>query len=943
MLFVALKRLLNRSGLTLLSIMAVILAIGLVVSIPVFAKAVSFVILRKEMDAISTTSGRPAFSMRVYVLPGGQYALPLDRVRTWENHIAETLATEVGLPILEQHRHVESLGLVLRTGSEESPYGDPHTVLLDDTNLTILPGVETKLTIVEGQPMDAQIPAAGELGIWMHYTIAHERGLSAGDKLEIYHSRRQTSIPVRIIGTWKATNPRDTFWFQNPDLTLRRDLLVREDDYAVLVEPVFEEQLGFAAWYLIMNDSLLSSENMREHASGLKAAERVVSQYLPDVHIDGSPLQALETSLERESDLTMLMFAFSVPIVGFLLYFLSLLSSITIRWQQRETAVMVSRGMRAGQLLSVNLIEASVIMGIGLPLGILAGIQLARGMGYTESFLKFTWRAPLPVSYTALNVPMIVLALSASLLARLLPVLRSIRTSVVAHERRRARAPRKPLWQRFYVDFVLVGIVYYAYRQLVNEGTLVPQATEEGTIAAQDPLLFLVPALFVFALSLVLIRIFPLLMQIGNWLSALGRRSTLYLAFRQLARQSGQYTSALLLVITSLGLGAFMASMAISLDDWLIDQVCYAVGTDVLLVQMLDPEYAEAGTIPADGAWMLPIESYLDLPGVTDAARVGMYKASIMAQGQRSITAQFMGVDRLDLPEVLFFRSDFAEQSLMGLMNQLALREDAVLASERFMAQHQYQVGDKIAVHISLVDLILEEISLSGDFTIAGTYRYFPTVYEQSEERATIIGNLDYLFERLGGPELHNIWLRIEPDADKHELVTQVQEMGVFVKDWVEAREIIAEEQAKAERVGIFGTLTIGFLGAAVFSGIGLLIYNYASLQERLFRFTILRAVGLLLLQIVSQVVIEYVVLMVYSVAGGAAIGVWASRLFIPFFQAADQNILRPPSMIPLIAWREIGRISGAFTLVLVLAQVAVISAAVRKGVFQALRLGDQE
>jgi hypothetical protein len=95
--------------------------------------------------------------------------------------------------------------------------------------------------------------------------------------------------------------------------------------------------------------------------------------------------------------------------------------------------------------------------------------------------------------------------------------------------------------------------------------------------------------------------------------------------------------------------------------------------------------------------------------------------------------------------------------------------------------------------------------------------------------------------------------------------------------------------------------------------------------------------------QVVSQVAIEYIVLMVYSVAGGATIGVLASKLFIPFFQAADKNVLRPPMMIPLIAWQDIGRISGAFTIVLVFAQIVVISAALRKGVFQALRMGDQE
>jgi putative ABC transport system permease protein len=153
----------------------------------------------------------------------------------------------------------------------------------------------------------------------------------------------------------------------------------------------------------------------------------------------------------------------------------------------------------------------------------------------------------------------------------------------------------------------------------------------------------------------------------------------------------------------------------------------------------------------------------------------------------------------------------------------------------------------------------------------------------------------------------------------------------------------MAIEQARAERVGIFGTLTIGFLGAAVLSGIGLMVYNYASLQERLFRFTILRAVGLGLLQIVGQVGIEYIVLMIYGVAGGAAIGALASRLFIPFFQSTDRSVLNPPMLLPTVAWQEISRISGVFVGVLIVVQIAVIAAALRRGVFQALRMGDRE
>jgi ABC-type lipoprotein release transport system permease subunit len=306
--------------------------------------------------------------------------------------------------------------------------------------------------------------------------------------------------------------------------------------------------------------------------------------------------------------------------------------------------------------------------------------------------------------------------------------------------------------------------------------------------------------------------------------------------------------------------------------------------------------------------------------------------------GRRTLRGEFIGVDRLDVPRVLFFRSDFGQASLGELMNLLAQREDAVILSQRALELGGFVIGDKVHVRVNVADVPLET-----DFTIAGAFEYFPTVYEERDRQTAIIGNLDFLYEQIGAVLLHNIWLKVDPDADQKEMRANVEDMGVFISRWVDSREEIATEQAKIERVGVFGTLTLGFLGAAVLSGIGLLVYNYASLQERLFRFTILRAVGLSLLQVVSQVSIEYLVLMVYSVAGGAAIGILASDLFIPFFQAADKNIINPPMLLPLVAWNDISQISAAFTITLVIAQIAVIGAALRGGVFQALRMGDRE
>jgi putative ABC transport system permease protein len=902
--------------------------------------------------------------MRVYALPGNQYPLSLEQARSLERHLEEIVVSETGLPLVSSRLYLETKGLTLFSGETGSPYGGAEgedVLLRRDLYFLVLPGVAAHMDVVEGTAMEEGAEATGdEMAVWLHKSTADQMGISVGELFEIRDQGRNLAVPIRVAGLWRASNPQDSFWFSNPDLALRNKLVVREEDYGRLIEPLFNEQVGFVSWYLVLDERPLVPEQMEDYAEGFTEAFEAIGQFVPDSRVDGSPIDALSRAVERERNLTALLLVFSVPLMGFLLYFLALISTITLRWQRRETAIMVSRGLRPTQLLLVGLIEAAVIVGFGCVLGVLLGVRLAQLMGYTKSFMSFTWRDPLPVSNTAFSAPMLIVTVLATLTARLWPLIRSARTSVVSHERRRARAPEKPFWQRFYLDFALLIPVLYAYSQLAQEGTLVPDAwaAQEATgwlatrapdfvrdlvellRGSQDPLLFLVPALFALTCSLLLVRFFPTLMRLGDWIGGLGRKATFYLAFRQLARQSSQYTSALLLVISSLGLGAFMASMAVSLDKWLTDRVHYAVGSDVYIKQLPDPSVEDVADMsPSEGAWVLPITDYLEVPGVTHAARVGRYPVSISQGNSRPIKGTYIGLDRLDAPEVVFYREDFG-RSLGNLMNQLAPREDGVLLSELLAAENKYEIGDKLPVRLSLWFGLM---SLETDFTVVGTFKYFPTVYEDRDGQPTIIGNLDFVYEQIGAVLIHDIWLRIRPDANKAQMMEAVQEMGVHIHRWVDIRDEMAIEQARVERVGIFGTLTIGFLAAAVLSGIGLMVYNYASLQERLFRFTILRAVGLGLLQIVSQVGIEYVVLMVYGVAGGAAIGVLTSRLFIPFFQATDRSVLNPPMLLPLVAWEEIGRISGIFVGVLIVVQIAVIAAALRRGVFQALRMGDRE
>ncbi len=133
------------------------------------------------------------------------------------------------------------------------------------------------------------------------------------------------------------------------------------------------------------------------------------------------------------------------------------------------------------------------------------------------------------------------------------------------------------------------------------------------------------------------------------------------------------------------------------------------------------------------------------------------------------------------------------------------------------------------------------------------------------------------------------------------------------------------------ERVGIFGTLTIGFLASASMAILGLLLYSYASLHDRVYRFSVLHAVGLLHRQIVTQVVLEYSFLAAFGALAGTLIGMAASRLFVPFFRYTGQKGIPLPPLIPLTADQSMVNLAIIFTLIIVSAEVATITSALRR------------
>ena len=331
--------------------------------------------------------------------------------------------------------------------------------------------------------------------------------------------------------------------------------------------------------------------------------------------------------------------------------------------------------------------------------------------------------------------------------------------------------------------------------------------------------------------------------------------------------------------------------------------------------------------------WLfLPVSDHLLVEGVQTAARVGEYHAQSSLASREEGT--FIGVDRIDFPHVAFFRHDFAPDSLGGLMNLLALDSRALLVKRGFLARNALNVGDPLRLELTMIG---ERRTV--EFVVAGVLDLFPTQYP--EDGPFFVGNLDYAFQQMGDEYPYDVWLATDGERPSEDVVTDLREMGFFVMSHDDARLMILEEQTQPERQGLFGVLSVGFLAAAGLTVLGFLLYAVFSFRQRFIELGVLRAIGLSVAQMAAFLAGEQLALIVTGAAAGTGLGVWASRLFIPFLQVRGGPHPHIPPFVVQVAWADIFQIYAIFGGMLLVAVAVMLVLLIRMRVFEAIKLGE--
>ncbi|MDP9383268.1 MAG: ABC transporter permease [Chloroflexota bacterium] len=972
-------RLRSHLGLLLAVWAGLTLAVGIVTSIPMYAEAAGYRILLSALKASDEEDQVPPFSL-IYTYEGSSGpSLTWARYRQVDALASDLRRAGIDVPPQRQVRYAatERLGVMWDRDGE--------ALQMMTARLAFVSGFEENVQLLDGE-RPRPWNGAGPMDVWVSDRIANEKTLLVGDVFRMQAALgigAQLNVPVRVAGTWRPINEDSDYWFY-PPMTFNQMVIAPEASFGRALGNPALAKISYATWYTALDSTAVRSEDVSGLLAQMEGVTENLQRLLPGIALRTSPTEAMLRHRDQVRLLTVTLALFSVPLLALIGYFIAQLAGMVVQRQQQEIAVLRSRGSSRVQVVALALGEGLALAGAALLVGVPLGLAIAQVLVWTEGFLRFAPLPGPPIGLLDASWRHGLYALLLALPAILLPGLRASGRTIIGFKQERARVLRPPLWRRTYLDVALLLVALYGLQQLRRNGLVgVPGVAAAADDPFRNPILMLAPALFVFALALVALRLLPLLLAILG--RVFGRsRGIAVLTLHSLSRSTQMYSSVILLITLTLSLAAYTATMARTLNGHSVARARYSAGADLRLAYK--PPEAQAvssssggsggtsstpgGTpvegvgesageatdtstgaasdsaaggspAPASGAsggteyLTTPVDDYLKIRGVKAVTRVAPSDVYIAPNGGTATSGIFLGVDHASLGAVLAesWREDYASESLGALLNRLATDPGALLVSSRYAQEQRLNVGDRLTLQMNDVGQTQEV-----PFVVAGIVDYFPTLYP--EAAPFVIGNLDYSYDSQGGTYRYQVWMDLAPGASIQEIANEAYTYQLFPLENTPGA-LLEADLLRPERQGLFGLLSVGFLAAGMVTIIGFLASTLVGFQRRLVEMGTLRAMGLSTRQLASMLVGEQALVIGVGAAAGTALGVLASRLFVPFLQVRSGEFPDTPSFLVRVAWEQIAVVCGVAAAMLVLAVVITLALLRRLRIFEAVKLGE--
>lgn len=532
-------------------------------------------------------------------------------------------------------------------------------------------GIREHIELIDGQWPDP-VPAATPdeppiIDVAMGTEAAAAGDFTLGETRDIHASWRDDALPItiRLVGLVRPIDYTERYW------GVRRDhfhVPVEKTDAFAFFAPQ-ETLIGAMAGYMPelrsrlevyaqVDRAAFDADEAGLAATRFRAAFDAITKEIDRARVETEIVNVLNDYETKEFFSSIPLLVLTLQIVGIVLFYLVLVSTMVVERQSAEVALLKSRGAGLGHIMSISTLEGLLLVALAMGLGPLVAREAIAFLGFSPAFEGLTGGARLSVELDLEVYIWAAIGAALSFIALIWPAWRSNRATVVHFARSTSRPEDKPVFQRYYLDLVVVGVGALLFFQLQESGSLVTEDLFGGL--QQDPLLLIAPAVFVVTVAVLFLRLFPLLLSAFGGIARVVGGASMQMVLWHLTRAPVQPGRLALLLIMATSLGMFGGTFGATLDKSFDDRAAYQSGAQLRLAD-----------IRSAGSSVQMLEEDLeDAPGIGDAAYVIRTNASF-SRGALDVTdATVLGVEPDSFSDVLWYREDFAVQDINSLVER---------------------------------------------------------------------------------------------------------------------------------------------------------------------------------------------------------------------------------------------------------------------------------
>ena len=532
-------------------------------------------------------------------------------------------------------------------------------------------GVQEHIELVEGRWPEAAPAATPDappvVDVAMGTEAAAAGGFGIGEVRDIHASWRDDAEPIqiRVVGLVRPIDYTARYW------GVRRDhfqVPVEKTDAFAFFAPkstLIDSMAGYMPElrarlevYAQVERSAFVADEAGLAAIRFRAAFESIAKEIDRSRVETEIVSVLNDYETKEFFSSIPLLVLTLQIVGIVLFYLVLVSTMVVERQSGEVALLKSRGAGLGHIMSISTLEGLLLVALAMGLGPLVAREAIAFLGYSPAFEGLTGGARLSVELTGEVYIWAAVGAALSFIALIWPAWRSNRATVVHFARSTSRPEDKPVFQRYYLDLVVVGVGALLFFQLQESGSLVTEDLFGGL--QQDPLLLIAPAVFVVTVAVLFLRLFPLLLSAFGGIARVLGGASMQMVLWHLTRAPVQPGRLALLLIMATSLGMFGGTFGATLDKSFDDRASYQSGAALRLAD-LRSSGASVDMLQEDLA---------DAPGIEEISYVVRQNASF-SRGALDVTdATVLGIEPESFTDVLWYREDFALNDIRELVSR---------------------------------------------------------------------------------------------------------------------------------------------------------------------------------------------------------------------------------------------------------------------------------